>query len=114
MKKYVVEYYPNPDMATIHLSKRVVGEKRIELGDKSVFLIDPTKNPPAFAKEIVAIEGVVKLSIRGYEVGISKGKAFDWLLDILPKVLPILTEQSVTEESSKETVKEDTEEVEST
>ena len=86
--KYAVEYHPNPDCATIHLSKKIAGESKISIGG---ILGGKKAEQPVFAKEIMAIDGVVSLRVDEYEVFISKGKVFDWP-EILPEIINILAE----------------------
>lgn len=106
--KYVVDHYPmNPNRVTIHLTKRIAAQSDVFLGDCAHMSSDITNNPPAFTKKIIAVEGITGLSICGYEVGMTKGLAFDWE-DILPEIIIILADESpdggITEKtfSSKE------------
>jgi hypothetical protein len=80
------------DYVIIHLLKRA-NESTIVGG----VCLDPTVPRtalPAFAKKIVAIEGVVELYIYGCGAKVFKDKLFNWS-DIKPKVLAILADEGL-------------------
>ncbi len=89
--KYVIEYKPDPDYAIIHLSKRIIGEKKVSIGGGLEVLYGKNAKQHAFAQKIAHIDGVTELDIDGYKISIRKGKVFDWP-EILPKTIDILAE----------------------
>lgn len=74
--RYQLEYHPNPNCLSIHVDKQLTAEG-IEWfwGEKW----DKDKQP-LFVQDIFAnVPGITEVSIKKYELSLSKGVLFNWL-----------------------------------
>lgn len=74
--RYCIEYHPNPDCMTIHLD-RLLTKKMIETYDSP----EPYESEdvrPSFVTDIFQINGVERVWMNSYSIGITKGSVFEW------------------------------------
>jgi hypothetical protein len=90
--KFQLEFHPNPDCMTVHVAKQLT-EKAIEIWMDGTDLDrdDEIHSPaPAYIKEIYALDGITDhISLKRYELGVSKGKLFSWD-ELVPKIVAIM------------------------
>lgn len=98
--KYKLEYYPNPEVLGIHLKKRVT-TKSIKI---FYFPEDDIEEQPQFVKDLFRIDGIDCLSLRQFEVSLTKGTAFSWE-ELLPSIFEVLSVNLDSGEKMEETGK---------
>lgn len=82
-----VEHFPNPHYISIHVSVCVTQEPIATYGDGSILsMIFPShEEAPDWVKTLLVIEGVISVTLRRYEVSVTKGTVFNW-----PELLPVI------------------------
>lgn len=97
---YQVEYHPNPNCMSIHVSKRLTDDC-IELFDGKNW---NKKKQPRLVLELFDIEGIVSVSLHQYEMTIIKGRVFDWD-NLIQQIIPVIQAQLAPDETVFEKVK---------
>lgn len=94
--KYKLEFHPNPDCLSIHITKRLVksGCQRFESSTDKIDIWDNNmvvgqKDPPAFVTRLFEVEGIKTVHIDQYEIDLEKGSVFEWN-DMLERIISIL------------------------
>lgn len=81
------EYFPNPDMCTLHVSEAVT--------DKMILTFESPdwqpKEMTPLVKALFNTKGVAKVLLRPYQVGITKARVFSWQ-ELLPSVERVVLE----------------------
>lgn len=76
-----LEYYPNPNACTLHVSEAVTSEQILTF-DSSAYQVE--KMTP-MVRALFDIRGVAKVTLRPYVVGIYKARVFSWQ-ELLPSI----------------------------
>lgn len=111
----MLEYHPNPNTISIHLTKKLTTKNYLIIDG---FVVSPLDNKdiPNFAKEIIAIKGVsglsIRLSVEDYKLSIHKVEKFDRkiIIDEVISILAIMDPDEGMVEGSPPIYDEDTEE----
>lgn len=83
--KYWIQDVPNPDIKVIHTTHRF-NDGRVNMS----LLASPTELTVP-QRQLLRLDGVEEVTLKGYTVSVNKGRAFYWN-EVLPNVLKILEE----------------------
>lgn len=94
--KYKIEEHPNEDRLSFHVTEITSSKLVISIDSMKTFEIfkhEMRKDEREFLKylsgALLAIPGVTELTFNKYEIGVQKGKVFDWK-DVEPHVIHVI------------------------
>ena len=89
--KYRLEFYPNRNMMSVHVDRRVSTESLYFGGEFALgkSIEEALRSGPSIVKGILGLRGVVGIDLKGYNIRLEKAEVFKWE-DILDKALVII------------------------
>ncbi len=94
--KYKLEFHPNPNCLSIHVTSRLVNNMcenfespsdKIDVWNGNTIVGE--KDPPVYVTRLFGVDGIKTVHIDQYEISLTKGSAFEWN-DMLGRIITIL------------------------